>query len=328
MVQISTPDIFHPGHLEAVVDAGKHVYCEKPVAVDVTGCKRVMRIGEKVQNRFSLDIGFQCRHAPPYAELARRVHGGSAGKDRLWRGLLPLDGRLLPALSQCLASRTRAFVPSSGIASFPATSLWTRAFIWWTCATGCWSAHPLKAIGTGGRRVKEDAGDCWDHFDVTFTYPNDVHLNLNSFQAGKALSDVGIRLFGAKGVAELHYKGVVGIYGEEPWEWEGSVGPASSRRGARQYLSPSSTSRWRTKPPASSTTPWNAPILTRRTPSLTALPAASFITRRGWVSKPRSAPSSARQAAYRHGETTWEELLASNQSYDPELEGIDLREFE
>ena len=79
MVQISTPDIFHPGHLEAVVDAGKHVYCEKPVGVDVTGCKRVMRIGEKVQNRFSLDVGFQCRHAPPYAELARRVHGRSVG---------------------------------------------------------------------------------------------------------------------------------------------------------------------------------------------------------------------------------------------------------
>ena len=90
-------------------------------------------------------------------------------------------------------------------------------------------AHPLKAIGTGGRRVREDPGDCWDHFDVTFTYPNDVHLNLNSFQAGKALSDVSIRLFGAKGVAELHYKGVVGIYGEEPWEWEGSMGPL--RRG-------------------------------------------------------------------------------------------------
>ena len=79
-VQISTPDIFHPGHLEAVVEAGKHVYCEKPVAVDVAGCRRVAQIGEKVQNRFSLEIGFQCRHAPPYVELARRVQGGALGK--------------------------------------------------------------------------------------------------------------------------------------------------------------------------------------------------------------------------------------------------------
>lgn len=46
-VQISTPCIFHPEHLEAAVDAGKHVYCEKPVAVDVTGCKRVLRIGKR-----------------------------------------------------------------------------------------------------------------------------------------------------------------------------------------------------------------------------------------------------------------------------------------
>ena len=58
-----------------------------------------------------------------------------------------------------------------------------------------------------------------------------MHLNLNSFQAGKSLSDVSIRLFGSKGVAELHYEGVVGIYGDEPWEWEGSVGPASPQPG-------------------------------------------------------------------------------------------------
>ena len=93
----------------------------------------------------------------------------------------------------------------------------------------------MKALGTGGRKIREDSGDCWDHYDITFTYPNDVHLNLNSFQGGKALSDVSIRLFGAKGVAELHYMGVVGIYGENLGN--GRAAPGRFRlAGARQHL--------------------------------------------------------------------------------------------
>src|SRR5438876_1257294 len=45
VIVITTPPYFHPAHLEAVVKAGKHVYCEKPVAVDVVGAKKVMDIG-------------------------------------------------------------------------------------------------------------------------------------------------------------------------------------------------------------------------------------------------------------------------------------------
>ena len=66
VVLISSPDYFHPEHLDAVVQAGKHVYCEKPAAVDVAGCKRFMEIGKKVQGRFSMDVGFNVRHAAPF----------------------------------------------------------------------------------------------------------------------------------------------------------------------------------------------------------------------------------------------------------------------
>src|SRR5207244_10819749 len=71
---------FNTQHLETAVAAGKHVYLEKPVAVDVAGAKRVMEIGKRAQGRLSLDVGFQIRDCPPFVELVRRVYGGAMGK--------------------------------------------------------------------------------------------------------------------------------------------------------------------------------------------------------------------------------------------------------
>ena len=78
-VVIATPPYFHVEHLAAAVAAGKHVYCEKPVAIDVPGTKRVLEIGKKAEGKLSLDVGFQIRMAPPYIELVRRIHAGALG---------------------------------------------------------------------------------------------------------------------------------------------------------------------------------------------------------------------------------------------------------
>ncbi len=230
MVLIATPDYFHPEHLEAVVSAGKHVYCEKPAGVDVHGAKRIQELGEKAEGRLSLEIGFQIRSAPPYVEMVKRIHAGAIGK----------------------ISSVSAYYHATGITYPPRPSaspleLRIRNFYWDRILTGdiivdqnihvidiCnWvlKAHPLKAVGTGGRRVRDDFGDCWDHFNIVYTYPDDVHVSFNSFQSGDALWDVAERFFGSKGVSESHYSGVVGIYGDEAWEWSGSTSPVSSTPG-------------------------------------------------------------------------------------------------
>src|SRR5882762_10408339 len=72
-IVVATPPYYHPQHLEAVVAAGKHVYLEKPVAVDVPGALRVIEIGKRAGGKLSLDVGFQIRDCPPFVELVRRI---------------------------------------------------------------------------------------------------------------------------------------------------------------------------------------------------------------------------------------------------------------
>ena len=226
VVQISTPDYFHPEHLDAVVTAGKHVYCEKPVAVDVAGTERILEIGRRAEGRLSLEVGFQIRSAPPFVELVRRIHAGQIGE------------------IACISAHYHATAieyPARGPMS--ALELRLRNWYWDRTLTGdiildqnihvidiCnWvlQAHPVKAAGSCGRKVRKDFGNCSDHYSMVFTYPGDVHLSFNSFQYGRALWDVRERFFGSKGVAESPYSGPMKISGEEPWEYQGSGGQQS-----------------------------------------------------------------------------------------------------
>ena len=79
-VLVSSPACTHPGFLEAAVGAGKHVYCEKPVAPDVPGCKQVIRAGQKAEGKVSVAIGFQICHATPYIQMAERIRRGDIGE--------------------------------------------------------------------------------------------------------------------------------------------------------------------------------------------------------------------------------------------------------
>src|ERR1035438_557046 len=80
LIQISTPPFFHVQHLGAAVASGKHVYCEKPVGIDVKQTKQALEIAKKVRPTQSVDVGFQCRNAPPFAAIAEKIKAGALGK--------------------------------------------------------------------------------------------------------------------------------------------------------------------------------------------------------------------------------------------------------
>ena len=84
-------------------------------------------------------------------------------------------------------------------------------------------AQPLKATATGGRNMLTHFGDCWDNYQVDFTYPEDVHFSFASTQFGSdGVFDAGLKLFGASGSATVPYAGPIAITGANAWTWQDS----------------------------------------------------------------------------------------------------------
>ncbi len=78
---IESPPYFHPEQAAAAVDAGKHVYLAKPMAVDVPGCMTIAETGKKATARKLVClIDFQTRANDLYLETLRRVHQGDIGR--------------------------------------------------------------------------------------------------------------------------------------------------------------------------------------------------------------------------------------------------------
>jgi myo-inositol 2-dehydrogenase / D-chiro-inositol 1-dehydrogenase len=224
LIQISTPPYFHVQHLEAAVKAGKHVYCEKPVGIDIAQAKHALEVAKRVKPNQSVDVGFQCRMAPPIAALQQKIKAGALGK------VVTLSGNYNAPAS------TEKKREGEGPDEYRLRNwLWDRVLSGdilveqnihiIDLANWMIGAHPLKATTTGGRNVLTHWGDIWDNYQVDYTYPNDVHFTFASTQFGSdGVFDAGLKLFGASGSATCPYAGPVGITGPNAWSWKESEG--------------------------------------------------------------------------------------------------------
>src|ERR1700704_3240186 len=216
-IVVATPPYYHPQHLEAVVAAGKHVYLEKPGAVDVPRALRVIEIGKRAQGKLSLDVGFQIRDCPPFVELVKRIHGGALGKvicgeshyfasylDRpAWPDATPVERRL------------RNWVYDRALSGdiIVEQNIHVIDICNWIL-----KAHPLKASATGGRAGRPADGDVYGNYNVLFHYPDGVDVTFSSTQFAKGWWEVTERFFGTKGTSQSPYSGPLGIWGDEPWQ--------------------------------------------------------------------------------------------------------------
>lgn len=222
VVIITTPPYFHPQHLAEVVTAGKHVYCEKPVAVDPQGCVSVMDSSRRAEGRLSLEVGFQLRNAPPYVEQVKRIHAGALGTIVSGEGHYYATWPDLPAWPNASPDeRTIRNWYYSRILSGDIIVEQNIHII--DVCNWILQAHPIMAAASGSHKGRPDNGDIYGHYTVVFKYPNGVSLTFGSTQIGNAKWEVGWRFFGTKGVSEAHYSGPVAIYGDNPWQWNGGA---------------------------------------------------------------------------------------------------------
>lgn len=208
LVLVTSPPYFHPDHLEAAVSAGKHVYLEKPVATDVTGCLKVMNIGKKYNGKVSMHVGFQKRYDEGYRGMIERIHNGEIGDIVLGQTFYytnDLGRQNKPGMTD-LEARIRNWVFDRALSGDIITeqNIHILDIVNWAM-----KATPIKATGTSGRALRKQVDGipadylCSDHFILTYTYPGDVHISFNSNQfKNKGYRQSGERFFGSKGASD------------------------------------------------------------------------------------------------------------------------------
>ena len=216
-VLISSPAYTHPTFMEAAVAAGKHVYCEKPVATDAAGCKRIQQVGEGLKGKLSVVIGFQIRYATPYVEMVKRIQRADIGEIINAQLYYFSSGAKVNEFKNVSDDEFRIrnhyhfHALSGGI-------LLDQGIHMLDVCNWTLKANPTKAVGTGGKRGRPAIGDAWSNYQVIYQYPGNVNVSFHSTQMGPSFGDVCCRFIGTKGIAEAHYSGGVFIIGDNKWD--------------------------------------------------------------------------------------------------------------
>jgi predicted dehydrogenase len=200
-VIIATPPFEHPRMLEAAVKAGKHVYCEKPMGVDVAGCLRVIRTGRAADPKINISVGFQQRYGPVYLEAFKRIQDGAIGDlvnaraywisgDPFKRN--PYDDPEIARLRNWFSYRQLSgdIIVEQDCHNFDVLH-WFLGGV------------PLSAVGYGGIKVRTSM-DILDHLSVAFQWPDNMVVNYEANQyTPRYASKVGEEFTGKNGYIEV-----------------------------------------------------------------------------------------------------------------------------
>ena len=219
-IVIESPPYFHPEQAAAGVEAGVHVYCAKPIAVDVPGCQTMAEVGRKgTEKKRVVLVDFQTRANEFYQEAIRRVHDGDIGPLASGEAVYYCGGggpnAALAADPHNAEVRLRAWGLDRVLSGDVITEQNIHAL---DVATWIVDQAPLKAVGNCSRRGRLDPGDCHGEFAVIYTFADNVLVNFTSKQFGAGYDDIGNRMFGPRGTLDAHYFGTVLIRGEKSYK--------------------------------------------------------------------------------------------------------------
>jgi predicted dehydrogenase len=222
-VILATPPHFRPQQLMAAVEAGKHVFIEKPVAVDAPGVRLVMAAGELAKKKgLGIAAGTQRRHDRGYLETIKRIHDGAIGDiiyaKAYWNGgqIWVIDREPKWSDMEWQLRNWNYFTWLSGDHIVEQHVHNLDVMNW---AIG---AHPIRAVSAlGGRQVRvgERHGHIFDHFAVEFEYPNGVTVFSQSRQINGCHNTVGEVLIGSRGTSNCADR--IEPKGSARWQYKG-----------------------------------------------------------------------------------------------------------
>ena len=229
VVILATPPGFRPIHFEEAVNAGKHVFMEKPVATDAPGVRKVLEMAEKAkQKNLNVVVGLQRHYQPSYLELMKRLHNGEIGE----------------------ITGGQVYWNSSGVWERPREPQQTEMeyqmrnwyYFTWLCgdhimeqhihnidvANWAKQAYPVKAQGMGGREVRTgpDHGQIFDHHYVEFHYADGTMINSQCRHMEGCMNKVSESFVGTQGrVTTDNNTEITDLKGNSLWRHRGKDDP-------------------------------------------------------------------------------------------------------
>ena len=223
LVILATPPGFRPQQFEYAIDKGRHVFMEKPVAIDAPGVRRVLAAVEKSkQKNLMVGVGLQRRHEPRYMETVKRLQDGAIGEVILQR--VYWNGSGIWYHSRAANMSEMAFQVNN----------WYH-FVW-TCGdqiceqhihnldVGCWvkGAYPVECNGMGGGEQRVDGdrtkSQIFDHTFCEYTFSDGTKMYSQGRHLAGSWTPVAEYAHGSKGTANPSGS----IEGEKPWRFKGA----------------------------------------------------------------------------------------------------------
>lgn len=285
LVILASPPGFRPAHLTAAVAAGKHIFAEKPVAVDAAGVRQVLAAYDAArQKNLGIGVGTQRRHQAEYLATIKRIHDGAIGD--------VMSGQV--------------FWNQGGLWSHEPSSNWSAAewqirnwlyFTWLSgdhiveqhvhnldVANWVLGAHPIRAVGVGGRqfRTAPRFGHIYDHFAIDYEYPSGARVLSMCRQIEGTRNRIGESFIGTRGRSNAAGE----ITGSAAWKFEAPERNVS-------------------------------PYVQEHTDLVASIRAGKPINELRHVAESTLTAIMGREAAYTGQEVTWDEALNAKQALAP-----------
>ncbi len=282
-VLLCAPGVFRPLHLTAAVEAGKHVFAEKPISVDPVGCRAVMALGDRAKEKgVGILAGTQRRHTRAYLEALQRVHDGQIGElvaGQIYFNVQGISYRERePGWTdmEYMVRNFRHYTHLSG--DCPLELLLHNIDV----ANWAMQAHPVRIVATGGRQTRAwpQYGNIYDHFGIDFEYPNGARVfGMTRRQEGTS-ERMAERFVGTRGEVNLSENMASNIRGERPWRFDAEQLPG---------------------------------IVQEHQDFIASIRAGTPLNEARRVAESNLTAIMAREAAYTGRELTWDEVALSNQ---------------
>lgn len=286
-VILATPPHFRPMQLKAAIEAGKHVFMEKPGAVDAPGVKMVIEAGELArQKNLGIVAGTQRRHMKSYQETIRRLQDGAVG-DIVYGKCYWNGGEIWVVSRQPQWSELEWQLRNWNYFTWLSGDHYVEQHVHnldvmnWVLG-----AHPIRAVsGVGGRQVRTgvEHGHIYDHFAVEFEYPGGVTM----FSQARQIN----------GCQNLVSELVVGTGG---------------RSNCKDAIEPKSGKRWRFREQEGS------PYRQEHEDLIASIRAGKPLNEARAVAESTMAGIMGREAAYSGQAISWDEAMKSTTRLGPE----------